>query len=148
LLAAPNDRKYGDLVKEVRDEGKFRFFGQLIVDNMEKANPRLKDELRQNRLAKPHPPVVYNWINGKYDVSELLPIEIPVLRKIGARPPDLTVEILRYFSGKCYACGMAGCPGKKSPECVYHSKPDAWNICSLCKTGFHLSRDCLAALKN
>ena len=146
-LAKPSDPKYGNLIQEVKNSN-YKFLGEKIRNDVRRSPQDFRDSLSQFRRAKPVTQNPYNWTNGRYSLNNCRPIDFPVFRKIGNRTPNLTFEALQHFSKCCHACGFETCEGKRSQNCVYHSKPDSWFLCSKCNRGFHLSGDCLAQLKN
>ena len=109
-------------------------------------SPKLKDQLREMRANRKTGVNPYQWVGGKYLVHKNEQINFPILRKRATGTPDLTKEALEHFAKLCYACGKDGCQGRGHPQstCPYRAKPDSWLICTNCKMGFHLTKDCLA----
>ena len=145
-LANPADQHYSEFVMAAREAQKVKNFSEMIDKQNEKAPLKLEEEIRQNQLNKQTSQPTYNWHEGRYKVDQCRKIDFPVFRKIGDRTPDLTSEALRHFSKCCHACGIENCRGKIQGDCAYKGKPDAWYLCSKCKLGFHLHKDCLADL--
>jgi hypothetical protein len=147
LLANPNDDHYGKLVREVREGSNIAHLNDLIGRDISGCTPKLRDELRQNRLSKPRNQNPHHWVDGKYLIDNCRPITFPVFRKIGSRSPDLTAEALRHFTKCCHACGFDACQGKNNVGCPYNKTSDSWYLCDKCNLGFHLTKDCLASVR-
>lgn len=154
ILASPGDPRYSELVKEVKETSQLKYLGEKIRNDVRNATENFRQVLSQARADRPKGQEIYVWNDqGKYKVDGCPKIEGPVFRKIGNRTPDLTAEVLKRFANCCHACGFKECPGKgrKSAglhKCAYNDKPDSWYPCQNCMRGFHLTKDCLADIKN
>jgi hypothetical protein len=143
-MLSHDDPRFPKAVQEIQNN--FRYVGQKITHDIKAAAPQLNErlkELRANRRIDPNP---YQWSDGKYLVTKREQIDFPILRKRQNGPPDLTKQALEHFAKLCYACGKEGCQGRGNPRgtCPYRQLPDSWIVCTNCKMGFHLTKDCLA----
>ena len=146
IVLSHDDDRFVGAINDIKAHHGFRYVGQKITHDIKNARPRLKEKLRELRAARPTSTSPFQWEGDKYLVHKNEQINFPVIRKRPTGPPDLTREALEHFAKTCYACGKSGCHGRGHPQniCPYKSKPDSWLVCSNCKMGFHLAKDCLA----
>jgi len=148
LVFGHDDDGYVTAVDDIKAHHGFRYLGQKITHDIKNARPRLKEKLRELRAARQTSSSPFQWDGDKYLAYKNEQINFPVIRKRPSGPPDLTREALEHFAKICYACGKSGCHGRGHPQttCPYKTKPDSWLVCSNCKMGFHLAKDCLAKI--
>jgi hypothetical protein len=141
-----DDPRFPEMVDEIKNHHNFRYIGQKISNDIFATPPKMKEQLREMRANRRTEANPYQWKDGKYLVHQNEQINFPILRKRPTGPPDLTREALEHFAKRCYACGKVGCHGRGHPQsvCPYKAKPDSWLVCTNCKMGFHLAKDCLA----
>ena len=142
-----DDPNYPGAVDQIKANG-FRYLGQKITYDISQTHPRHREALREMRANRPTGISPYQWIDGKYIVHKSEQINFPIIRKRTNGPPDLTRDALEHFAKLCYACGKKGCQGRanSSTDCPYKAKPDSWLVCTNCKLGFPLPKDCLATV--
>ena len=143
-MLSHDDPRFSTAVQEIQNN--FKYVGQKITHDIKSAAPQLNEKLRELRANRQIDPNPYQWSDGKYLVTKSEQINFPIIRKRQNGPPDLTRQALEHFAKLCYACGKEGCQGRGNPRgtCPYRQLPDSWIVCTNCKMGFHLTKDCLA----
>jgi hypothetical protein len=154
VLAKSSDPQYPNLIKEIKSGENIKFLGQKIKNDFRGIkNENFKNSLKQLRPQGAGVNPIYEKIDGRYKVDNCPMITCPIVKKVGNYPPQLTAEVLKRFAGRCHACGFDTCPKKGSTndapfKCIYENKADSWWPCEKCMRGFHLSKDCMALIKN
>ena len=154
VLAKSSDPQYPGLIKEIKSGENIKFLGQKIKNDFRGIkNEAFKNSLKQLRPQGAGSNPIYEKVDGRYKVDNCPMITCPIVKKVGNYPPQLTAEVLKRFAGRCHACGFDTCPKKGSTndapyKCAYENKADSWWPCEKCMRGFHLSKDCMALIKN
>ena len=155
LLAKSSDVQYPILVNEIKTKEDIKYLGQKIRNDFRNIkNEKFKQDLQRLRTHEAGSSPIYTLdSNGRYRLDDCPMITGPIIKKVGNYSPQLTAEVMRRFAGRCHACGFATCPQKGNPQkaaykCIYEKKADSWWPCEKCMRGFHLSKDCLALVKN
>jgi hypothetical protein len=144
LVINAKDGSYPRFIDQIKNAQHFKYIGQKIAHDITECDPQFREVLRLIRANKPNGNP-YNWDhNGHYIVNQSDIMDFPMLKKSNGEIPTFTKEALKAFSERCYCCGMAECPGKNSPDCVYHNKTDSWFLCDNCCSGFHQEENCKA----
>ena len=118
---------------------------QSIVDTTANRTSNRNKKFVKYQVANPNsPPPAYELLkNGDYYI-DTEPFTKTALYRRGTYE-NLSIDILDYFRHRCIKCGLPGC-NLANPKCPIANARNAWSICTRCKRGLHIEKECRAKL--
>ena len=87
----------------------------------------------------------YEFEKGKWKPTRDIPPQVPAtmdaLVKSGTGRVSLSRRVKDFFKGRCIVCGLYN-HRPKHKLCPYYEAPNSWDVCPICRMGFHPKGSC------